>query len=328
MIRGIHEKKRGDSTVNYIVLDLEWNCPFGSKMIEKPIRLEGEIVQIGAVKLDENLQVLDTFKIGVLPKYYTKMHKKITKLTRITTEDLQYGFPLPVAIKHFKKWCGDSFVFLTWGDCDILMLRANLMVHRLDTDWLPNTYNVQIIFDDQVTKEKRHVSLLYAMEKVGEQPREAHDALNDAQNTVCVCSHLDMEQGISEYTRLQKQLQEYQEVSSNEKQYDSRKDALKDPELFTLVCPQCGGSCTCEELTQQNSVKYISIARCENGDELFVRFKFKRSIDGKCRVFRIFYEMNEDNRKYYINKKHENEERRKAFLERVEAATAEMSISS
>ena len=77
--------------MNYIVLDLEWNQPVSAKsMVRTPVSLYGEIIQIGAVKLDENYHILDTFKIMVAPKHYRKMHKKVTKLTKITTKDLQY----------------------------------------------------------------------------------------------------------------------------------------------------------------------------------------------------------------------------------------------
>ena len=79
--------------MNYIVLDLEWNQPFKTKqMIRKPVTLYGEIIQIGAVKLDENYHIVDTFKIMIKPVYYTRMCKKISKLTKITNQDLEYGY--------------------------------------------------------------------------------------------------------------------------------------------------------------------------------------------------------------------------------------------
>ena len=40
--------------MNYIVLDMEWNQANSyAEMVKDPIMLTGEIVQIGAVKLDE-----------------------------------------------------------------------------------------------------------------------------------------------------------------------------------------------------------------------------------------------------------------------------------
>ena len=293
--------------MNYIVLDLEWNQPVSAKsMVRTPVSLYGEIIQIGAVKLNENYHILDTFKIMVAPKYYRKMHKKVTELTGITTEDLQYGFPFPAAVRHFKKWCGEDFAFFTWGPDDISVLNDNMALHKLDSAWIPDTYNIQVIFDDQITKEKRQVSLSYAMEKIGEPALEAHDALHDAKNTVRVCSHLDMEKGLAEYAELQKQIHCYRELrmarSESAKTYDTKEDALADPELTQFYCPKCGGIITCVDIVRQNTSKCIGIGKCEKGDELFVRFKFTRWSDGKLSVSRIFYEMNDDNRSYYLEK--------------------------
>lgn len=312
--------------MNYIVLDLEWNQPFDMKsMVKKPVMLHGEIIQIGAVKLDDNYHILDTFKIMVSPKHYTKMHKTVTKLTGIKTEDLQYGFQFPVAFKYFSKWCGDEFAFLTWGPDDIEMLRDNMILHEMDLEWLPNTYNIQVIFDDQVSKKKRQISLSDAMEKLGEPALEAHDALNDAKNTVCVCLHLDMVKGIAEYATLQKQMRCYgsyvKERSQSTRTYTTKTEALNDPALINFYCPSCGSNVMCVDFVRQNSDKFVCIGKCENGDELFVRFKFTKWPDGKYSVSRILYEMDEDNKGYYLSKKQQAEEAEAAYLQSVANAS-------
>lgn len=294
--------------MNYIVLDLEWNQPVSAKsMVKTPVSLYGEIIQIGAVKLDENYHILDTFKIMVAPKHYRKMHNKVAKLTKITTEDLQYGFPFPVAFKYFKKWCGEGFSFLTWGSDDIRILNDNMVLHKLDTAWIPSTYNIQVIFDNQIIQEKRQVSLSYAMEKIGEPVLEAHDALHDAKNTVCVCLHLDMVKGLAEYAEIQKQMTYYRKLymdrSESTKTYATKEEALSDPELTRFYCPECGSAVTCVDIIKQNSNKSIAIGKCENGDEVFVRFKFTRRDNGGLSVARIIYKMDDDNRNYYLEKK-------------------------
>ena len=306
--------------MNYIVLDLEWNQPFDmKKMVKKSVMLHGEVIQIGAVKLDEDYHILDTFKIMVTPKYYTKMHKKVSKLTGITTEELQYGFPFPIAFKHFCKWCGEEFVFLTWGPDDIQMLRDNMILHEMNLDWLPNTYNLQVIFDDQIAKEKRQISLSDAMERLGEPALEAHDALNDAKNTACVCLRLDMVKGLAEYTALQKQMNccgsQVLERSRPARYYSTKAEALNDPELTKFFCPTCGANVQCVGFVRQNSDKFVCVGQCENGDELFVRFKFTKWPDGKYSVARILYEMDEDNKTYYLSKKQQAEEAEAAYLQ-------------
>ena len=132
------------------------------------------------------------------------MHKKVAKLTRIQTEDLQYGLPFVKAFSHFEKWCGSECVFLTWGPDDIEVLRANLALHELDPARLPKSYNLQVIFDNQITGTNQQISLEKAMECVEEPALESHDALNDAKNTAKLCLHLDMKRGFSEYSVLEK----------------------------------------------------------------------------------------------------------------------------
>lgn len=311
--------------MNYIVLDLEWNMTANPRnVVRKPVVLHGEIIQIGAVKLDENYHILDTFKILVSPRCYTTMNRKVSRLTGITTEDLQYGFPFPIAFAHFKKWCGDSFVFLTWGPDDIGVLRDNMILHSLSADWLPNAYNIQIIFDNQIAKENRQLSLSYAMEKIGEPALDAHDALNDARNTACVCMHLDMTKALAEYDNMQgthkSSHSPAKERTQSAKTYSTQRGALDDPELTNFYCPDCGAQVVCSEFVSQSSSKYISIGKCENGDELFVRFKFTKWADGFFTATRIIYEMDEHNRNYYNVKKQQADAARAAYLQRLACA--------
>ena len=59
--------------MNYIVFDLEWNqCPYGKEKEEK--RLPFEILEIGAIKLNRNLQELDRFHERIRPAIYPAFH--------------------------------------------------------------------------------------------------------------------------------------------------------------------------------------------------------------------------------------------------------------
>lgn len=201
--------------MHYIVLDLEWNQPYTPKAaVKRPAHLRGEIIQIGAVKLDRQLHQLDTFKMLVKPKYYRRMHKRVSRLTRITDEDLQYGFPFRQAIAFFRAWCSPQSVFLTWGDNDAEILRAELAVYALSAAWLPEIYDIQRIFGRQVAKERRQYSLPHALALIGESAYPTHDALYDAINAARVLPHLDLERGIAEYKESQKE--EFREMQERE----------------------------------------------------------------------------------------------------------------
>ena len=178
--------------MQYIVLDLEWNQPVSKqRMIKSPIKLTGEIIQIGAVKVDENMQPIDTFEILVKPTQYHNMNKTVQELTGITNENLTNGIPFKDAVSMFKEWCGTDFAILTWGTQDVYMLENNLTYHNMDIEWIPKVYDAQVIFDDQVTMENRNFSLGYAMYRFDIKPLKCHDALNDAINTVKVLMNLD-----------------------------------------------------------------------------------------------------------------------------------------
>ncbi len=186
--------------MTYILMDMEWNQSMSPKsVVTKPVRLVGEIVQIGAIKLDSDFRPVDTFKINIRPKYYTHMHWKVKKITGLSDADLSDGKEFAAAMSEFLGWCGDDFVFLTWGFDDAPMLRDNMLLHRLDPSVLPLTYNVQLMFNAQVTHENNQCGLSKALELVDEPELTAHDALHDAMNTARVCRHLDMKKGIAEY---------------------------------------------------------------------------------------------------------------------------------
>ena len=87
---------------------------------------------------------------------------------------------------------------MTWGPDDVRMLEDNLLIHDMDLDWLPASYDAQIIFDDQVTMEGRQYALNYAMFLFGVKPLASHDALNDTINTVKVLRNLSFLRGIQD----------------------------------------------------------------------------------------------------------------------------------
>ncbi len=51
----------GDFTVNYIIMDLEWNNTY----CKKKKGFMNEIIEIGAVKLNSNLDIVDTFSVFI-----------------------------------------------------------------------------------------------------------------------------------------------------------------------------------------------------------------------------------------------------------------------
>ncbi len=293
--------------MNYIILDMEWNQPaHPARMIKKPVPLHGEIVEIGAIKLDEEMNTVSTFKTMVAPKYYKKMQKWVKALTHITEEELHSAADFPSAYFSFLDWCGADSAIFTWGPDDIPMLKTNALVHGLDDALIPPHYDLQPIFDDRVTKEKRQISLSRAMEMLGEPALEAHDALNDALNTACIFAHLDIKAAIGEYDeirgRFTKKSEEKELPQGHVRIYEKKSDVLTDTEMTDFDCPVCGECAACYGFASQNPYKYIALGKCENGHELFVGFKFKKLDDGRCRTARVIHTLTDEHRELYASR--------------------------
>ena len=196
--------------MHYIVLDLEWNQAMSAKspvFNHLPIHLRGEIIQIGAVKLKEDMTPGEEFQIDVKPIYFRKMHYKVKKLTGIDSERLKAACTFPEAMAQFREWCGDGCTFLTWGYDDKGIFEQNIIIHDLDWDWIAGWVNLQLIYNSQVEGDHNQKALHTAMEHFGiEQTRTAHDALGDAYNTAIICSRLDLEAGLRQYDELSRRL--------------------------------------------------------------------------------------------------------------------------
>ncbi len=183
--------------MKYVVVDLEWNQAMSSKSSvfnKLPIRLRGEIIEIGAVKLNDDMTLGEEFTVDVKPVYFRRMHYKVKKLTGFDKERLAQGIAFADALEQFKQWCGDDEVtFITWGCDDQGIMEQNIIIHDLDWDWISGWVNLQLIYNVQTGGDKNQKSLASAMEHFGiEQTRVAHDALGDAYNTALVCTKLDM----------------------------------------------------------------------------------------------------------------------------------------
>ena len=107
--------------MNYILLDLEWNSAY-SKVHSKFIN---EIVQIGAVKLDENLQYVDDISIMVHSQLTKRLSNRFKQLTNISNDEMLAGVYLPEAIKTYNDWVGDDTLTLTWSTSDLYVIIEN-----------------------------------------------------------------------------------------------------------------------------------------------------------------------------------------------------------
>lgn len=305
--------------MNYIVVDLEWNQAMSSKSSvfnKLPIKLRGEIIEIGAVKLDEKMQPAEEFTVDVKPIYFRRMHYKVKKLTGFDKERLAHGHGFKDAFESFRTWCGEDPVFITWGCDDRGIMEQNIIIHDLDWDWIQGWINLQLIYNMQTDGDKNQKSLATAMEHFGiEQTRVAHDALGDAYNTALVCTKLDMPKGLAGYDEVSRSLFNPGKSGDGEASdapvpiehlvfpgYLSKADAFADTELSCISCPKCGTATESQRWINQGDQRYMNIFNCPDCGSFLVRLKFRKHEDGLWAVNRLVYEADDEMLEFYRSK--------------------------
>lgn len=285
--------------MNYIVFDLEWNQPANeAATVKTPVYLTGEIIEIGAVKLDEAFRPTDELRLYILPQYYTKMHKRIAALTGIRDKALAAeGIPFPEAYAKFIAWCGSPCAFMTWSMNDVPMLIDNMRLHGIDASELPECYDIQRIFSREILRTDTRSSLDAALALLKEKGDPAHDALHDARNTVKICNHLDLAEYLCEYAS------KVFLLPPDEKTYANRADVLSDPALTTYRCPWCGAAVQCEPWVLQENNTYIAYGLCPEEDEFLLRLTLCKHPPKEYHVKRLLFEMSDDLWDIYMDKK-------------------------
>ena len=182
---------------NLVIFDLEWNIgyhphTFNYHGVEQTLR--GEIIEIGAAKIDEHGNVLDTFSIHLRPRIFRKLQHHIAKVTGLTQADLDRGEPILQGLRRFMKWCGPDAEFAEWGLDDVPVLKQNLFLCNLDESHPTVWYNLQQIFLSQYPrKEGDGLTLESVVTRLGlPTDRPFHDALSDALYTADICRCIDL----------------------------------------------------------------------------------------------------------------------------------------
>ncbi|MDE6659676.1 MAG: exonuclease domain-containing protein, partial [Eubacterium sp.] len=107
----------------YVIFDLEWNNAYDYRLKKGT----NEIIEIGAIKLDEKLNIVDTYKQLIKPKLSKKLSSRFKNLTHISMEEInESGIFFEEAIADFTRWSGgENSIFLSWSNSDLYVLIDN-----------------------------------------------------------------------------------------------------------------------------------------------------------------------------------------------------------
>ena len=152
--------------MNYLVLDLEWNQA-SDPYDDRSRMLAFEIIEIGAVKLNSRMEIVDRFQEMIRPQVYEEMHKITEKLIGIHMRDLENCRSFVDIMQDFLAWCGqDEYLFGTWGPQDLTELQRNMRFFGMEPlgKGPLRFYDVQKLFSIAYEDGKSRRSLEYAVD--------------------------------------------------------------------------------------------------------------------------------------------------------------------
>ncbi len=183
--------------MNYVIFDLEFNQKHPSlkdSTNDKLPKLLFEIIQIGAIKINNNYKTLSTFNELINPSVHKTLHPYVETLTNLKIEDLENAESFPIILNNFLDFLGnDEFVFVVWGVADIKELLKNIDFFNLSS----NLKNIKYIdIQDYASKIFKYpkgskIGLKNAIDELNFPINcDFHDALNDAYYTALIFSSI------------------------------------------------------------------------------------------------------------------------------------------
>jgi inhibitor of KinA sporulation pathway (predicted exonuclease) len=241
----------------YIVFDLEWNQSAHGKA-DSVEDFPFEIIEIGAVKLNERFEQVDEFHRLIRPRVYTQLHYAISEVTHMSMSELKaHGADFEDAVQNFLDWggVGEDVRYCTWGSMDLTELQRNMRYFRVENPFPKPLlyYDVQKLYG-LLYRENAKVSLDTAVDELGLlKNRPFHRALDDAYYTGCVLTRMAKEQPLEtllaylsvDYYRLPENRKEeismefpgyYKYVS---RAFESKEAAMKDRVVVEMRCYHC-----------------------------------------------------------------------------------------
>ena len=172
----------------HIVIDLEMN-PVNKTFKDVRRYTTDEVIEIGAVKLDDDYKQVSDFQCYVRPQY-GEITKHITKLTGITQETVADKPLFPEAFQNFMDWIGTwDMTLYSWSNSDLAQFQSECAfklpefdLSRLENNWI----DLQKAFDNKIGLNS-NLALSTALGAMNRNFKGIqHTALADASNTAAI----------------------------------------------------------------------------------------------------------------------------------------------
>ena len=282
---------------NYVVFDLEWNQGDAPFVREDGKTLTFEIVEIGAVKLNENREKIGEFSRLIKPQVHTHMHRITGKLIHLSMEDLAKGDKFQDVARDFLEFCGEDVKFCTWGPLDLTELQRNLDFYGMPllSDRPIAFYDVQKLYSLAYDDGKSRKALEAAVDEI-RIPKDIpfHRALADAEYTAKIFGTFGEKTltkvSFDTYVTPKTKKQEIRIVFDTYAKYISREflnkeDILKNVDIMSTKCYICKKNIRRKvKWFTPNGKHYYSAAFCDKHGFMKAKVRIKKAENGNLFV--------------------------------------------
>lgn len=276
--------------MDYVILDLEWNQ---SPDENEEVNLNFEIIEIGAIKLNTAKVMISEFSQLVRPQVYKELHRFTSKLIHLQMRELERGRPFPEVAEEFLDWCGEDYIFCTWGSQDLTELQNNMKYYGMKTlsDRPIRFLDIQKLFSLAFEDGKSRRTLEYAVDYLKiEKDIPFHRAFSDAYYTGKVLAMIKDEKVLEKYSydifnpprtreeEIQVQFDNYAKYIS--RVFPSKIEAFHDREVVSSKCYLC--HCNLKKKIKwfsPNGRNYYCLAKCEKHGFLKGKIRVKKAED-------------------------------------------------
>ena len=270
--------------MEYIVLDLEWDSAYFPP--EK--RFLNQILQIGAVKLDENFNIVDSFNRVIKSSFSKRVSSRFSKLTGITNEIMRNGMDFTDAVKEYNEFAKTAEVTMTWSNSDLYTILENEeLLLKGGTKFLMNKYlNLQKLVQNEMHSKgyesKNQVALEAAADFLGVETEdyELHDALDDCKLSAKLLKLCYNEDRFNTLVKDTENPDFYARLRFKAYPISDINDSNINPKELKFKCPKCGGKTRRLKNFKYINRWFISDFECKNCKHKFNgRVSFKKTYD-------------------------------------------------
>lgn len=270
--------------MNYILLDLEWNNAYFPKLRKS----FNEIVEFGAIKLNENFEEIDRFNIIVRSSITKKLSGRFKELTGMTNEVMLEGMPFETALEQYKKWAGENNITLTWSNTDLFVLYDNCehFTNSTNNAKIGLYVDLQQYFHYELEilgkSEKNQISLsnAAALFNIGFEDSNLHHAVDDSVIAAKILKKCFNKEHFNNFVVDTNNSRFYERLRFKAFYINNLKNEFVDKNQMYFNCPICSKKAKRLTKWKLKNYRFASTFFCHNCNKKFVGFiSFRKLYD-------------------------------------------------